>query len=129
MNSACRSRTATHTGHTVLQVRKRPLDVEAGHERFHKDRRLGLCETHVSGAKEERRALNSAVQVPDGDHTGRTVLQVRKEAPRCRSGPRAIPRAADSGHVTHVSVTMVEIRAVDAQSRSMAATRTGRLVI
>ena len=32
---------------------RKPLDVEAGHERPHKDRRLGSCDTHVSSAKEE----------------------------------------------------------------------------
>ena len=41
---------------------RRPLDVEAGHERPHKDRRLGPCEKHVCGVKEElaRRVRRSA---------------------------------------------------------------------
>ena len=32
---------------------RRPLDMKAGHERPHKDRRLGSCDTHVSGAMAE----------------------------------------------------------------------------
>ena len=31
---------------------RRPLDMKAGHGRPHKDRRLGSCDNHVSGAKE-----------------------------------------------------------------------------
>ena len=32
---------------------RRPLDMKAGHKRPHKDRRLGPCQRHVSGAAEE----------------------------------------------------------------------------
>ena len=48
-----------------------PLDIEADHERPHKDRRHGPCETCVSGAKEE---LGSCARRSAG--TGRRIVLV-----------------------------------------------------
>ena len=53
---------------------RRPLDMKAGHARPRKDRRLGPCDTHVSGMKEE-------AEMSTAQCRSRTVTQIDRMVP------------------------------------------------
>ena len=83
---------------------RRPLDMKAGHERPHKDRRLGSCDTHVSGAMVE---MASSEQRSAG--LGRQLILVARSLedpidPSMSKLATSDPtRTAESGHVTAMS--------------------------
>ena len=57
-----------------LEDARRPLDMKAGHARPRKDRRLGPCDTRVSGMKEE-------AEMSTAQCRSRTVTQIDRMVP------------------------------------------------